>query len=115
MDKFKKYAEILKNFSKDMEMWKACEEDEIADAKEKYTSMTEQAYIGLLEAEFRSCPVSREQIERAFEVAISEVKSSELSYGNLSTLLCQVFRNRSSQPCLSDAAQEQIRAILNVK
>lgn len=51
----------------------------------------------------------------AFEVAISEVKSSELSYGNLSTLLCQVFRNRSSQPCLSDAAQEQIRAILNVK
>ena len=38
MDKFKKYAEILKNFSKDMEMWKACEEDEIADAKEKYTS-----------------------------------------------------------------------------
>lgn len=77
--------------------------------------MTEQAYIGLLEAEFRSCPVSREQIERAFEVAISEVKSSELSYGNLSTLLCQVFRNRSSQPCLSDAAQEQIRAILNVK
>lgn len=34
MDKFKKYAEILKNFSKDMEMWKACEEDEIADAKE---------------------------------------------------------------------------------
>lgn len=33
MDKFKKYAEILKNFSKDMEMWKACEEDEIADAK----------------------------------------------------------------------------------
>ena len=69
----------------------------------------------ILEAEFRSCPVSREQIERAFEVAISEVKSSELSYGNLSTLLCQVFRNRSSQPCLSDAAQEQIRAILNVK
>lgn len=39
MDKFKKYAEILKNFSKDMEMWKACEEDEIADAKEKYTSI----------------------------------------------------------------------------
>lgn len=74
MDKFKKYAEILKNFSKDMEMWKACEEDEIADAKEKYTSK-----------------------------ALPE------------QLLCQVFRNRSSQPCLSDAAQEQIRAILNVK
>ena len=77
--------------------------------------MTEQAYIGLLEAEFRSCPVSREQIERAFEVAISEVKSSELSYGNLSILLCQMFRNGSSQPCLSDATQEQIRAILKVK
>lgn len=77
--------------------------------------MTEQAYIGLLEEEFRSCPVSREQIERAFEVAISEVKSPELSYGNLSILLCQVFRNGSSQLCLSDAAQEQIRAILDIK
>lgn len=72
--------------------------------------MTEQAYIGLLEAEFRSCPVSREQIERAFEVAIIEVKSPELSYGNLSILLCQMFRNGSSQPCLSDATQKQIRA-----
>lgn len=77
--------------------------------------MTEQAYIGLLEAEFRSCPVSREQIERAFEVAISEVKSPELSYGNLSLLLCQIFRNGSSQPCLSDATQEQIRTILDVR
>ena len=77
--------------------------------------MTEQAYIDLLEAEFRSCPVSREQIERAFEVAIREVKSPELSYGNLSILLCQVFWNESSQPCLSDATQEQIRAILKVK
>lgn len=46
MDKFKKYAEILKNFSKDMEMWKACEEDEIADAKEKYTSKTGSAAGG---------------------------------------------------------------------
>lgn len=77
--------------------------------------MTEQAYIGLLEAEFRSCPVSREQIERAFEVAIIEVKSPELSYGNLSILLCQMFRNGSSQPCLSDATQKQIRVILNVE
>lgn len=77
--------------------------------------MTEHAYIVLLEEEFRSCPVSREQIERAFEVAIREVKSPELSYGNLSILLCQVFRNGSSQPCLSDATQEQIRAILDIK
>ena len=77
--------------------------------------MTEQAYIGLLEEEFRSYLASREQIERAFKVAISEVKSPELSYGNLSILLCQVFRNGSSQPCLSDATQEQIRAILNVE
>lgn len=77
--------------------------------------MTEQAYIGLLEEEFRSYLASREQIERAFEVAISEVKSPELSYGNLSILLCQVFRNGSSQPCLSEAAQEQIRTILDIK
>lgn len=77
--------------------------------------MTEQAYIGLLEAEFRSCQIDREQIERAFEVAISEVKSLELSYGNLSILLCQVFRNGFSQPCLSEATQKQIRAILNVE
>lgn len=77
--------------------------------------MTEQAYIGLLEEEFRSCPVSREQIEQAFEVAISEVKSPELSYGNLSILLCQVFRNEASQPCLSDTTQKQIRAILDVE
>lgn len=77
--------------------------------------MTEQAYIALLEAEFRSCPVSRMQIERAFEVAISEVKSPELSYGNLSLLLCQVFRNGFSQPCLSEAAQKQIRTILDIK
>lgn len=77
--------------------------------------MTEQAYIGLLEAEFRSFQIDREQIERAFEVAISEVKSLELSYGNLSILLCQVFRNGFSQPCLSDATQKQIRAILNVE
>lgn len=56
-----------------------------------------------------------EGVSTEIDLAISEVKSSELSYGNLSTLLCQVFRNRSSQPCLSDAAQEQIRAILNVK
>ena len=77
--------------------------------------MTEQAYIGLLEEEFRSYLASREQIERAFEVAISEVKSPELSYGNLSILLCQVFRNGSSQPCLSDATQKQIRTILNVE
>lgn len=55
------------------------------------------------------------EVTRAFEVAISEVKSSELSYGNLSILLCQMFRNGSSQPCLSDATQEQIRAILKVK
>lgn len=74
-----------------------------------------EAYIDLLEAEFRSCPVSRKQIERAFEVAISEVKSPELSYGNLSLLLCQIFRNGSSQPCLSDATQEQIRTILDVR
>lgn len=26
MEKFKKYAEILKDFSKDMELWKTCEE-----------------------------------------------------------------------------------------
>lgn len=77
--------------------------------------MTEQAYIGLLEAEFRSCQIDREQIERAFEVAISEVKSLELSYGNLSILLCQVFRNGASQPCLSDTTQKQIRAILDVE
>lgn len=36
MDKFKNYAEILKNFSKDMEMWKQCEDDDIADAERKY-------------------------------------------------------------------------------
>ena len=77
--------------------------------------MTEQAYIDLLEEEFRSCPVSREQIDQSFEVAISEVKSPELSYGNLSALLCQVFRNGFIRPCLSDAAQKQIRAILNVE
>mgnify|MGYP007099326693 CR=1 FL=1 len=77
--------------------------------------MTEQAYIGLLEAEFRSCQIDREQIERAFEVAISEVKSPELSYGNLSILLCQMFRNGASQPCLSDATQKQIRTILDIK
>lgn len=41
-------AEILKNFSKDMEMWKACEEDEIADAKEKYTS---KAFFGKSQVE----------------------------------------------------------------
>lgn len=77
--------------------------------------MTEQAYICLLEEEFKSCSVDRAQIERAFEVAIREVKSPELSYGNLSALLCQVFRNGSSQPCLSDATQEQIRTILDVE
>lgn len=38
MDKFKKYAEILKDFSERMEMWKTCENDDIADAKEKYTA-----------------------------------------------------------------------------
>lgn len=36
MEKFKKYAEILKDFSKDMELWKTCEEDDIADAERKY-------------------------------------------------------------------------------
>ena len=77
--------------------------------------MTEQAYICLLEEEFKSCSVDRAQIERAFEVAIREVKSPELSYGNLSILLCQVFRNGFSQPCLSDVTQKQIRAILNVE
>lgn len=77
--------------------------------------MTEQTYIDLLEEEFRSYLASREQIERAFEVAISEVKSPELSYGNLSILLCQVFRNGSSQPCLSEATQKQIRTILDVR
>lgn len=77
--------------------------------------MTEQAYICLLEEEFKSCSVDRAQIERAFEVAISEVKSPELSYGNLNILLCQVFRNGSSQPCLSEATQKQIRTILDIK
>lgn len=77
--------------------------------------MTEQAYISLLDEEFKSSPVDREQIEQAFEATISEVKSLELSYGNLSILLCQVFRNSISKPCLSDATQKQIRAILKVK
>lgn len=47
---------------------------------------------------------------------LEKIKSVyEKRYKKVRQIACQVFRNRSSQPCLSDAAQEQIRAILNVK
>lgn len=46
MDKFKKYAEILKNFSKDMEMWKACEEDEIAGITEETNTFAKWKELG---------------------------------------------------------------------
>lgn len=52
MEKFKKYAEILKDFSKDMELWKTCEEDDIADAERKYNQNALPEQIKKIRSEY---------------------------------------------------------------
>ena len=52
MDKFKNYAEILKDFSKDMEMWKQCEADDIADAERKYNQNALPEQIKKIRSEY---------------------------------------------------------------
>lgn len=73
MDKFKKYAEILKNFSKDMEMWKACEEDEIADAKEKYTSKALPEQLEKIKS------VYEKRYKKVRQIALEQVESETKS------------------------------------
>ena len=51
-EKFKKYAEILKDFSKDMELWKTCEEDDIADAERKYNQNALPEQIKKIRSEY---------------------------------------------------------------
>lgn len=76
--------------------------------------MNKQDYINLLFEKFKSCQIDRKQLEQCFEVVLKEVRDPVLAFGNLQALLWMIFREESAT-CLSDAAQEQISAILDIK
>lgn len=76
--------------------------------------MNKQDYINLLFEKFQSCQIDRKKLEQCFEVVLEEVGDPVLAFGNLQALLWKIFREESVT-CLSEATQEQIRAILDVK
>ena len=76
--------------------------------------MDKQGYIALLLEKFQSCQIEQRQLEQCFEVVLEEVGDPVLAFGNLQALLWKILREESAT-CLSDAAQKQIRAILNVE
>ena len=80
--------------------------------KEKYVN--KQDYINLLFEKFQSCQMDRKQLEQCIEVVLKEVRDPVLAFGNLQALLWMIFREESAT-CLSDAAQKQIRTILDIK
>lgn len=76
--------------------------------------MNKQDYINLLFEKFQSCQIDRKQLEQCFEAALGEIGDPVLAFGNLQALLWKIFRGESAT-CLSDAAQKQIRTILDIK
>ena len=74
--------------------------------------MDKQGYIALLLEKFQCFQIEQRQLEQCFEVVLEEVGDPVLAFGNLQALLWKIFREESAT-CLSDAAQKQIRAILN--
>lgn len=76
--------------------------------------MNKQDYVNLLFEKFQSCQIDRKQLEQCFEVVLEEVDDPVLVFGNLQALLWKIFRGESAT-CLSDAAQKQIRTILDIK
>lgn len=76
--------------------------------------MDKQGYIALLLEKFQGRQIDRKQLEQCFEVVLEEVDDPVLASGNLQALLWKIFRGESAT-CLSEATQEQIRAILDIK
>ena len=74
--------------------------------------MNKQDYVNLLFEKFQS--IARKQLEQCFEVVLKEVRDPVLAFGNLQALLWKIFRGESAT-CLSEATQEQIRTILDIK
>lgn len=76
--------------------------------------MNKQDYVNLLFEKFQSCQIEQRQLEQCFEVVLKEVRDPVLAFGNLQALLWKIFRGESAT-CLSEATQEQIRTILDIK
>lgn len=76
--------------------------------------MNKQDYVNLLFEKLQGRQIDRKQLEQCFEVVLEEVGDPVLAFGNLQALLWKIFRGESAT-CLSEATQEQIRAILNVE
>lgn len=86
----------------------------LAPGHEKEKHVNKQDYTNLLFEKFQSCQIERRQLEQCFEVVLKEVCDPVLAFGNLQALLWKIFREESAT-CLSDATQEQIRTILDIK
>lgn len=76
--------------------------------------MNKQDYVNLLFEKFQSCQMDRKQLEQCFGIVLEEIGDPVLAFGNLQALLWKIFRGEGAT-CLSDAAQKQIRTILDIK